>query len=54
MKEISFGRSLTDAELAEFSGGNCTVRVARDDRGNITGVRTEGDCSNVTIHVEVK
>ncbi|SHI77605.1 hypothetical protein SAMN02745244_01037 [Tessaracoccus bendigoensis DSM 12906] len=52
MSDIAFGQSLTDAELAEFRGGACTVTITRDRNGNVTGVSTTGDCSNVNVIIQ--
>lgn len=52
MNTIAFGRTLDDAQLAEFHGGACSVYIDRDANGNVTGVRTVGDCGNVNVVVQ--
>lgn len=53
MSTIAFGHSLTDAELAEFSGGYCTVTITRDANGKVTKVETSGpSCGNVSVVVQ--
>lgn len=53
MSTIAFGHSLTDAELAEFSGGYCTVTITRDNNGKVIKVETSGTtCSNVNVVVQ--
>lgn len=52
MSDIAFGQSLTDAELAEFRGGYCSVTITRDDKGNVIKVDQHGDCSNVTVVIQ--
>lgn len=53
MSTIAFGQSLTDAELAEFSGGYCTVTITRDSNGKVTKVEQTGPtCQNVQVVVQ--
>ncbi|MCW4465257.1 hypothetical protein OK351_07045 [Glutamicibacter sp. MNS18] len=48
------GRELDATELAEFIGGQeCQVTITYNPHGQVNGVKTSGDCQNVTINVSV-
>ena len=50
----SLGRELDDNELAGFLGGQeCQVTITYNPNGQVNGVKTSGDCQNVTINVSV-
>lgn len=40
----TFGRDLTDTELAAFHGGTCTVTITKEGE-----VKLSGDCKEVKI-----
>lgn len=49
------GRELNDAELESFHGGStCEITFIRNGLGQISGVRTTGDCQNVVINVSIQ
>ncbi|WP_418908764.1 hypothetical protein [Glutamicibacter endophyticus] len=47
-------RELSDAELASFHGGECTIRYNYDAQGRLSTITVEGDCQNVNINVSAK
>ena len=47
MSKITFGRRLTDQELALFHGGKCTITITTEGE-----VKKSGNCEGVTVEQE--